>query len=87
MNTEVRQIKIFILGIVLVSPLFVVFGYFLALFVVWEGDARFLEADRCLDDGGVWEREIARCWYAGQCEDEGGFWFPAESRCVKDKKF
>lgn len=57
-------------------------GYYYSLYVAWDYDSNFLQADSCLDNGGVWQSDIARCWYAGQCEDEGGVWSAIDARCV-----
>lgn len=55
------------------------------LWVTWDFDWNFQQANSCLNNGGVWEQEIARCWYAGQCEDEGGQWYGVEHRCIFDR--
>ena len=82
MDDSVRKIKLFILTIVIVSPLCILGGYYLALYLTYQGDPHFIQIHRCLDRGGIWEGEIKRCWQAGECEDKGGFWFPAELRCI-----
>jgi len=76
-----RIFKIVVLPALLGLSLFVS-GYYFVLYAVWDYDSNFLEADTCLNLGGVWDKENERCFFAGQCEDEGGFWSAAESRCI-----
>ena len=73
--------KIIILPALVGLSLFVA-GYYFVLFAIWDYDLNFMQADICLDEGGVWDREVIKCWRPGECEDAGGFWFAAESRCV-----
>ena len=75
-------VRILIL-IIVVSVAAVCFNYFIT-WATWDYESYFLQADACLDEGGVWDKtyEGGRCWYAGQCEDMDGFWYPAENRCV-----
>ena len=82
MNAEVKKIKIYIVAVVCLMPAFLIGVYYFTWWASWDFAADFVQAESCLDGGGVWEHEIDRCWYAGVCEDEGGYWYPAESRCV-----
>lgn len=84
-DTEVSKIIIYIGIVVMVVPAVLLAAYYGVLYLVWEGEPHFIQANRCMNAGGVFQSDIERCWYAGQCEDEGGYWYPAESRCVFDR--
>lgn len=84
-DKEVSKVIIYIGFVVLMVPVIVLGAYYGFMYLVWEGDPHFIQANRCLESGGVFQGDIERCWYAGQCEDEGGFWYARESRCVFDR--
>lgn len=75
----------YIIWVTCLVPVFVIGMYYFVMWATWEFDADFMQADSCLDAGGVWDKtygDDGRCWHAGQCEDQDGFWYPAENRCV-----
>ncbi len=58
--------------------------YYFVMFASWNYSADFLQAEQCLDYGGVWDFLQSQCWLAGQCEDGGGFWSAASSTCITE---